>query len=83
MTGLGLPDFVMAKSADDIMVVVLVAVLLLGVGSVSLADTLAELIRIPEVAGLTVTTMVIVVLLPLPIDPRLQVIEVVSLQPVP
>jgi hypothetical protein len=60
-----------------------VATLLPGLGSVSLADTLAELVKVPVVEVPTATTIVIVAWLPLAIVPRLQEIVPMPLQPPP
>jgi hypothetical protein len=64
-------SFVTIKSAAELTVVVVVAELLADVGSVSVAVTLAVLVRVPVAVG--VTTMVIVALPPFTIPPRLHV----------
>ncbi len=83
MTGSGLSNFEIAKSADDIRVVELVVVLLPVAGSGSLADTVAQLVSVLEAVGSTITTIVMVALLPLAIKAKLHVIVVVPLQPGP
>ena len=59
--------------------VMVVALLSLVSESVSLADTVAELVSVPVARGSTVTTMVMVALPPLVMVPRLQVIVLVPL----
>src|SRR5947209_6544742 len=72
LTGLGLPTLVIDKSAGSVLVTVVdvLAVLLPGLGSGSLAVTLAVLLSVPASVG--VTTIVTLALLSNARFPRLQ-----------